>query len=79
MKKRIKYTDEPMEFTIVPDFLPPPEELRLRLKKVKITLEVDAPTMDVFRTKAGGKPEDSRRMMGKLLDLYAARESAGKR
>jgi hypothetical protein len=79
MKKRIKYTDEPMEFTIIPDFLPPPEELRKRLKKVKVTVEVDAPTVRVFREKAGGRGDDSRRMMGKLLDLYAARQSAGNR
>ena len=79
MKKRIKYTDEPMEFTVVPDFLPPPEELRLRLKKVKITLEVDAPTVGIFRARAGGRLAQSRRMMGKLLDLYAAREGSGNR
>lgn len=79
MKKRIKYTDEPMEFTVIPDFLPPPEELRERLKKVKVTVEVDAPTVRVFHEKAGGRGADSRRMMGKLLDLYAARESGDRR
>lgn len=74
MKKRIRYTDEPMEFTVIPDFLPPPEELRMRLKKVKVTVEIDAPTESLFRVKAGGKVDASRRMMGKLLDLYAAQQ-----
>ncbi|MCC6239364.1 MAG: DUF2283 domain-containing protein [Phycisphaerales bacterium] len=40
MKKRIKYTDEPMEFTIIPDFLPPPGQLRHT---------TDAPRMDYDR------------------------------
>lgn len=76
MKNKIKYTDEPMAFTIIPDFLPSPEKLRLRLKKVKVTLEVDAPTASLFRAIAGGKLEDSKRMMGELLDLYAARQAS---
>jgi len=75
MKKKIAYKNEPMECTVIADFLPPPEELRLRLKKVKVTLEVDAPTASLFRAKAGGKVKDSQRMMGELLDLYAARQS----
>ena len=53
MSTRIKYTDEPMEFAIITDDLPSPEELRRRLRKVRITVEVDAPTVAVFRKKAG--------------------------
>ena len=78
MSKRIKYTDEPMKFTIVEDFLPPPEELRLRLRKVKVTVEVDPPTVEVFRKRAGRDAGAGRRMMGKLLDMYAARQSVAK-
>jgi hypothetical protein len=76
MSKRVTYTDEPMEFRIVPDFLPSPDELRLRLRKVKVTVEVEAPTVAVFRRKAG--PSAYRRMMGRLLDVYAARQAAAK-
>ena len=80
MKKQIKYTDEPMEFTIIADHLPPPEELARRLKKVKVTVEVDAPTVEAFRKKTGRGGAAYRRMMGRLLDVYAARElSAGRR
>lgn len=28
MSKRIKYADEPMEATVIPDFLPPPGQMR---------------------------------------------------
>ncbi len=80
MSKRTRYTDEPMEFLVIADTLPSPEELRLRLRKVRVTVEVDAPTVAAFRRKAGHGRAAYRRMMGRLLDAYAAREiSAGGR
>ena len=74
MKKRTKYTDEPMDFQIIEDFLPPPQELVRRSRKVKVTLEVTQPTVDVFRKKARGSTVQSRRMMGQLLDFYATKQ-----
>jgi hypothetical protein len=78
MSKRIKYTDEPMEFMIVVDDLPTPDQLRRRLRKVRVTVEVDAPTVAMFRRKAGRGNAAYRRMMGRLLDAYAARESSAR-
>ena len=78
MNKRIRYTDEPMEFKIIEDFLPPPGELRLRMRKVKVTVEVGAPTVEAFRRKAGRNADAYRRMMGQLLDVYAARQLVAK-
>jgi hypothetical protein len=63
-----------MEFDIVDDFLPPPDELARRTRKVKVTLEVTEPTVELFRKKAGGSGNGYRRMMGQLLDFYAARQ-----
>jgi hypothetical protein len=40
MKKRIKYTDEPMECTVIPDFLPSPGQMRHT---------TDAPRLDYDR------------------------------
>jgi hypothetical protein len=37
MKRRIKYTDEPIEAEVIEDFLPPPEKLSRREKNVKVT------------------------------------------
>src|SRR5437773_12527536 len=38
MKKRIKYTDEPMEVgEPIKDFLPPPEKMRFRRSAVRVT------------------------------------------
>jgi len=74
MRKRIKYTNEPMQFKIVEDFLPPPEQLVRRTRKVKVTLEVTEPTVELFRKKAGRSANGYRRMMEELLDFYATRQ-----
>jgi hypothetical protein len=60
-----------MELTMIPDFLPPPEARRMAEGAAK-ALEVDALTASVFREQASGKLEVSKRMMGRLLNLYAA-------
>jgi len=69
MKKRIRYTDEPMEFTIIPDFLPPPEQLVKRMRKMKVTLELPVPTVDSFSKRAGKRAYQE--LMTELLDVYA--------
>jgi len=76
MKKRIKYTDEPMDLTPIADFLPPPHELKLRMRRVKVTLEVGEPTVELFRKTAGKSRGDYRQLMSALLDLYATRQTA---
>jgi hypothetical protein len=41
MKRRIKYTDEPMgDVRIIRDFLPPPEQLVLKEDNVKVTISL---------------------------------------
>ena len=74
MKKPTKYTDEPMQFRIIEDFLPSPQQLVRRTRKVKVTLEVGQPTVEMFRRKAGPSADGYRRMMGELLDFYATRQ-----
>ncbi len=74
MKKRIKYADEPMDFQIIKDFLPSPDQLIRRTRKVKVTLEVGEPTVQMFRREAGRSANGYRRMMGALLDFYATRQ-----
>jgi hypothetical protein len=79
MKKRTKYTDERMEFTVIPDFLPPPEELVRRKRKVRVTLEVREPTVALFRKKAGKSAAGYRGLMEELLDIYATQQAAEKK
>jgi len=42
MKKKIKYTDEPMEFEVVKDFLPSPEQIALKSENVKVTISLSS-------------------------------------
>jgi hypothetical protein len=42
MKKKIKYTNEPMgKLKVIKDFLPPPEKLVLKEENVKITISLN--------------------------------------
>ena len=34
-KKKVRYTDEPIEFEVIEDFLPPPEKLILKVDERK--------------------------------------------
>jgi len=69
MKKRTKYNDEPMKFRIIPDFLPPPQQLIKRMRKMKVTLELPVPTVNSFSRSAGKR--SYQKLMSDLLDVYA--------
>lgn len=54
MKKKIKYTNEPMgKVRVVTDFLPSPEELALKDETVKVTISISKASVDFF--KKGGQ------------------------
>jgi hypothetical protein len=54
MKKKIKYTDEKIgKIKIVKDFLPKPEELILKEKNIKVTLNLSKSSVDYFKKIAG--------------------------
>ena len=72
MKKRIKYTDEPLgKLRRVKDFLPPPEELVLKEEGVKVTMTLSRPCIDFFKTQAKKHHTQYQKMIRKVLDLYA--------
>lgn len=75
MKKRnsVNYTDEPMEFRIIDDFLPLPDELALKEETVKITLELSRRSVEFFKHKASEQHTAYQPMIRALLDHYAAR------
>jgi hypothetical protein len=55
MKKKITYTDEPMQTgNIVNDVLPRPDELVFRKERV-LTLRLDEPTLDELKEVADSK------------------------
>ena len=61
------------ELTRIADFLPSPEELLPREEAVKITLSVDAETLQFFKAVAKGTGTKYQRMMREVLKGYAKR------
>jgi len=75
MKKKIKYTDEPMgKVRVVSDFLPSPEELALKDETVKVTIALSKTSVDFFKKEARKYNTQYQKMIRKLLDEYAARQ-----
>ncbi|NCO42103.1 MAG: CopG family transcriptional regulator [Armatimonadetes bacterium CG_4_10_14_3_um_filter_66_18] len=72
MKKRIEYTDEPLgHVKVVPDFLPPPEELAFREETVKVTISLSRSSIDFFKRQAETHHVPYQKMICRLLDEYA--------
>lgn len=73
MKRRIRYTDEPIgEPRVVKDFLPPPEELILKNDKVKITISLSKSSIDFFKRQAERHRTSYQKMIRRVIDFYAA-------
>ena len=73
MKRKIKYTDEPMgDIEVVDDFLPPPEQLVLKDDGVKVTISLSKRSVDFFKAEADRSKTSYQRMIRRLLDTYAA-------
>lgn len=52
-RKRMKYTDEPMnKVVVIADFLPSPEQLAFKEETVKITIALRKSSLDFFKEKA---------------------------
>ncbi len=73
MKRRIRYTREPLEMEVVEDFLPPPEALVLKQETIKVTIGLSKPTVEFFKARARQNRTQYQKMIRRLLDLYASR------
>jgi hypothetical protein len=81
MKKKTKMSkhndDMPIgKLTRVRDFLPPPEQLVLADKKLKITIELDEKTVNFFKDYAEKHDAKYQRMMREVLKTYAQKYSS---
>ena len=72
MKRRIKYTDEPLDFKIIDDFLPPPDKLTLKREKVKVTITLSKESVDFFKKYAKKQRFPYQKMIRRVLDYYVA-------
>ncbi len=76
MKKKIKYTNEPMgRVEVVSDFLPSPEELALKDETVKITIALSKASVDFFKNEAKKYNTQYQKMIRRLLDEYATHQA----
>lgn len=74
MKKKIKYSDEPIEAKVVKDFLPRPEELVLREKKTRVTLTLTQNSIKFFKKAAKKHNASYQGMIRRLIDYYVANQ-----
>lgn len=74
MKKRIKYTNEPLgKLKVVRDFLPPPEELAFKEEGVKVTMILSKTSIEFFKRAAKKYHTPYQTMIRRLIDAYTAR------
>ena len=78
MSRKITYADEPIgDIELVPDFLPPPEQLAFREEGVKVTLALSRRSVDFFKSQASQHGTQYQRMIRRLLDAYVDQHQAG--
>jgi len=77
MKKKIKYTDEPIgKVKVVTDFLPSPEELALKDETVKVTISLSKASIEFFKNEAKKHNTQYQKMIRRLLDEYTTHHPA---
>jgi predicted DNA binding CopG/RHH family protein len=73
MRKKIKYSNEPLgDLQITDDFLPSPEELIFKEDNVKITIALSKSSVDFFKREARKHQTQYQKMIRRLLDFYVA-------
>ena len=76
MKRKIKYTDEPMgKVKVVKDFLPSPEELAFKEETVKVTISLSKASIEFFKNEAKRHHTQYQKMIRRLLDEYVAHQA----
>jgi len=77
MKRKIKYTDEPLgNVRVINDFLPPPGELAFSEEKIKVTMSLSRASVEFFKDEAKKRHVSYQAMIRKLLDFYASQHKA---
>ena len=73
MKRRIKYTDEPVgELKIIKDFLPSPDQLVLKEEKVKVTISLSKESVEFFKKEAAKQRTSYQKMIRRVIDFYTS-------
>jgi len=79
MKKKIKYTDEPLgDLRVIDDFLPSPEELAFKEDNVKVTIALSKTSVEFFKKEAEKHHTQYQKMIRRLIDFYVVRHLSGR-
>ena len=79
MKKKIKYTDEPLgDLRVIDDFLPSPEELAFKEDNVKVTIALSKTSIEFFKKEAEKHHTQYQKMIRRLIDFYVVRHLSGR-
>ena len=71
-RKTVEYTEgEIGEVKVVPNFLPPPDQLVRRDDTVKVTLALSRSSVNFFKREAERRRVPYQRMIRALIDAYA--------
>jgi uncharacterized protein (DUF4415 family) len=77
MRSKVKFTDPGKEINDaidaaipVADFLPPPSELVFRVRKEKVTMNLDADVVDFYRTTAKSHSVAYQALINEVLRAY---------
>ena len=74
MKKKIKYSEEPMgDLRVVKDFLPPPDQLVPKEENAKVTIALKKSSIDFFKEEAQKHHTSYQKMIRQVIDWYASR------
>lgn len=76
MKKKIIYTDEPINARVIDNFLPGPEKLVFKEKKTRVTLTLTQRSIDFFKNAAKKHNASYQAMIRQLIDFYVANQKS---
>ena len=74
MKKKIKYSEEPMgDLRVVKDFLPPPDQLAPKEENAKVTIALKKSSLNFFKEEAQKHHTSYQKIIRQVIDWYASR------
>jgi hypothetical protein len=80
MSKQIQYTDEPIgKIKLTADFLPSPNQLKLKNENTKITISLSKESIEYFKSAAQKNHMQYQKMIRQLLDEYVAHQKSANR
>ncbi|MFH2144592.1 MAG: CopG family transcriptional regulator [Candidatus Omnitrophota bacterium] len=72
MKRKIKYTNEPMRLELIEDFLPHPDQLAMKSENIKVTITLSKESIEFFKQVAKKHHSPYQKMIRKILDSYVS-------